>query len=136
MHTVRSIVRPSTLALAAAMVAGGAQAADVEEVRFESGPYELVGDLVLPDGPGPHPAVIVVAGSGPNTRTQVPGYADVRTRFGDAGFAVYSWDKPGSGESSGELVADVLTNRAAILADGMATLAARPDGAALLDALV
>ena len=82
---------------------------------------------MLPEGPGPHRVVIVVAGSGPNTRTGVPGFRDVRRRFGDAGFAVFSWDKPGSGESSGELVADVLTNRAAILDDGMATLAARPE---------
>ena len=131
MHAAGIVIRPAVLALTLVLIAPAAGAAAVgaivEEVRFTSGPYELVGDLVLPDGPGPHPAVIVVAGSGPNTRTQVPGYGDVRRRFGDAGYAVFSWDKPGSGESTGELVADVLTSRAAILADGMATLAARPD---------
>jgi len=131
MHAADAVVRSSALALT--LVAGApaawaaAEGAIVEEVRFTSGPYELVGDLVLPDGPGPHPAVIVVAGSGPNTRTQVPGYAGVRARFGDAGYAVFSWDKPGSGGSTGELVADVLTNRAAILQEGIATLAARSD---------
>lgn len=133
MHIAKAVIRSSASALAVVIVATAAAAAAaaegplVEEVRFGSGPYELVGDLVLPDGPGPHPAVIVVPGSGPNTRTQMPGYWDVRERFGKAGFAVFSWDKPGSGESTGELIADVLTNRAAILADGMATLAARPE---------
>ena len=99
----------------------------VEEIRFRSGPFELVGDLVLPAAAGPHPAVVLVAGDGPNTRTQFPGYWDARHRFGDAGFAVFSWDKPGSGASSGELVSDVISKRADILIDAIDTLTAHPD---------
>jgi dienelactone hydrolase len=29
-------------------------------VSFESGPDRLDGHLALPDGPGPHPAVVVI----------------------------------------------------------------------------
>jgi hypothetical protein len=46
------------------------------------------------------------------------------------GYAVFSWDKPGSGESTGGFNAqgewDVLTKRAAILADGIKVLAKHP----------
>jgi pimeloyl-ACP methyl ester carboxylesterase len=126
------IIAPSIIA---ALVVGGLgpavialdDAPSVEEISFDSGRYTLVGDLVRPSGAGPHPVVIAVAGSGPNTRTQMPGYWDVRERFGDAGYAVFSWDKPGSGASSGELVADVLADRAAILADAIEVLVQRPD---------
>lgn len=68
-----------------------------EEVRFRADHFDLVGDLVLPGTPGPHPAVIVVAGSGRQTRDSTPGYSAVRRTFGGAGFAVFSWDKPGNG---------------------------------------
>lgn len=97
-----------------------------DEIRFTSGPFELVGDLNLPGGDGPHPAVIVVAGSGTQTRTSTPGFALVKDRFTRAGFAVLSWDKPGSGASTGELEDDI-ADRGAILADGVAFLAARPE---------
>ena len=57
----------------------------------------MAGHLLLPECPGPHPVVIVVAVSGPNTRTGVPLFRYVRRRYCDAGFAVISWDKPVSG---------------------------------------
>ena len=67
MRIAYNVVRSSTLALAAVALSTAAGAGEplVEEVHFTSGPYELAGDLVLPEGPGPHPAVIVVAGSTP-----------------------------------------------------------------------
>jgi pimeloyl-ACP methyl ester carboxylesterase len=47
------------------------------------------------------------------------------------GYAVFSWDKPGSGESTGRFNRrgewDVLTRRAAILADGIEVLAEHPE---------
>ena len=46
------------------------------------------------------------------------------------GYAVFSWDKPGSGESTGKFNVrgewDVLTKRAAILVDGIEVLAEHP----------
>ncbi len=100
---------------------------DGKDMRFRSGDFELVGDLQLPDGSGPHPAVIVVHGDGPQTRTSTPGTSDILRIFGEAGFAVFAWDKPGSGDSTGEFdEGETLRQRAAILADGVGFLAEHP----------
>lgn len=57
--------------------AGKADAGDVpgpptvEAVRFPSGDLQLEGDLHLPTTPGPHPAVVLIHGSGPINRQSV-----------------------------------------------------------------
>lgn len=114
---------------ATAPVATGASAstADVvpttEEVHFRSGDFDLVGDLVLPGDNGPYPAVIVVHGSGPQTRYSTPGRSFIVDTFGNAGYAVLTWDKPGSGASTGTFDEEhSLTQRAQILADGIESL--------------
>lgn len=102
------------------------------EVRFRSDGFELVGDLHLPAGPGPHPALIIVHGSGSQTRTSTPTSDLVRRRFVDGGYAVLAWDKPGSGESTGEFDEGfTITQRAEILTDAIEFLAdlAAVDGA-------
>lgn len=91
-----------------------------EEVMFTSNGFELVGDLELPGGPGPHPAVVLVHGSGSQTRYSTPTSGLVRRAFVDAGYAVFAWDKPGSGESTGDIDQEhTLTQRAEILVDGI-----------------
>jgi pimeloyl-ACP methyl ester carboxylesterase len=60
----------------------------------------LVGDLHLPQGPGPHPAVIFVHGSGELDRDCLGFYQPLFEEFTKAGFACLSWDKPGVGEST------------------------------------
>jgi len=101
---------------------------DGDEIRFQSGGFELVGDLAVPDGPGPHPAVIIVHGDGPQTRSSTPGTGQILSIFGDAGFAVFAWDKPGSGASTGEFEeGQTLRQRARILADAIAVLEEHPD---------
>jgi pimeloyl-ACP methyl ester carboxylesterase len=104
------------------------EAADSEpstrEVRFQSNGFELVGDLHLPGGSGPHPALIIVHGSGAQTRTSTPTSDLVRRRFVDSGYAVLAWDKPGSGESTGEFDEGyTITQRAEILTDAIEFLA-------------
>jgi hypothetical protein len=96
------------------------------EVTFSSGDYTLVGDLVLPGGEGPYPAVIAVHGSGPQTRNSIPGYWELRSTLLNHGFALLSWDKPGSGESTGDIDLPI-TQRSAILADGVGFLADVPE---------
>lgn len=111
--------QPSTIAASAPATPGPATST-VEEVRFTSGDFELVGDLTLPAGSGPHGAVIVVHGDGPQTRTSTPGTDVVLARFVPAGYAVLVWDKPGSGESTGDFEpGQTLRQRAEILADGV-----------------
>lgn len=84
----------------------------------------MAGDLLLPGGSGPHPGLIVVHGSGPQTRYSTPGSSYVKRLFSDAGYAVLVWDKPGSGASTGTFDDEyILTQRAQILADGVAFLA-------------
>ncbi len=81
---------------------------DTEEVRVtnaEAG-ITLAGTLTLPREPGPHPAVVLVSGSGPQDRDEtVFGHrpflvlADHLTR---EGFAVLRYDDRGVGESEGD----------------------------------
>ena len=97
------------------------------EVSFVSNGYELVGDLELPDGTGPHPAVVLVHGSGPQSRYSTPTSGLVRNAFVDAGYAVLVWDKPGSGDSIGEFDGErTLTQRAEILVDAVDWLTDNP----------
>lgn len=103
----------------------------VEEIQFRSGKFRVAGDLRIPLGNGPHPAIIMVHGDGPITRDGYPTtYQPAMEIFLRNGYAVFSWDKPGSGESTGEFNAqgewDVLTKRAAILADGVKVLTEHP----------
>jgi pimeloyl-ACP methyl ester carboxylesterase len=94
-----------------------------ETVEFRNGDVVLRGTLSLPEGPGPHPAVVMVHGSGAATRN-IGFFTTVYERLG---IAVLSFDKRGAGESTGnwksapfdDLVGDVLA--------GVAMLKARPD---------
>jgi pimeloyl-ACP methyl ester carboxylesterase len=78
------------------------------EVRFNNlaGHNQLVGTLSMPDGGGPFPAVVLISGTGHNTRDEdVSGHkvfvilADVLSRNG---IAVLRYDKRGVGGSSGD----------------------------------
>src|SRR5262249_34250200 len=70
-----------------------------ETVTFNNGDVRLVGCLTLPKGPGPHPAIVFVHGSGPGTRKQNVVEADLFARHGIASLA---YDKRGCGESTGD----------------------------------
>ena len=104
----------------------GSQQATVEEIRFRSGKFRLVGDLRIPEGEGPHPVVIMVHGDGPVTREGYPAtFPPAIETFLRNGYAVFSWDKPGSGESKGKFNQLVL-ERADILADSVDVLVEHP----------
>ncbi len=70
-----------------------------EEVVFTSGNVRLAGTLTLPRGPGPHPALVVVHGSGPQQRG-----AEIveAARFAQHGIACLAFDKRGTGQSTGD----------------------------------
>ena len=81
-----------------------------EEVTFADADagadVRLAGTLTLPQGAGPFPAVVLVSGSGPNTRNEpIVGHqlflvlADHLTRHG---IAVLRYDKRGTGRSTGD----------------------------------
>jgi hypothetical protein len=78
------------------------QPARIEEITFQSGESSLVGDLRTPAGFGPFPLVIFVHGDAPKAnRTMFGMYLPIMERMLNGGYAVFSWDNPGAGESTG-----------------------------------
>ena len=109
------------------LIADTAQApsSDTETVTFQAAQFEISGDLRVPEGEGQHPAIIVVHGDGGGTRKY---YRTMRSRFATAGYAVLIWDKPGFGASTGKFTdGEVMSERATILLEAMATLKKRSD---------
>ena len=107
---------------------------DVEEVTFASGEITLAGTLTLPPTAGPHPAIVLVSGSGPQNRDESLGggiairpfrlLADALTR---AGVAVLRYDERGVGGSSGTYSTATLTDFAADAEAALAYLLSRDD---------
>lgn len=100
-----------------------------QEVEFRSHHFRLSDDLQLPAGPGPHPAIIMVHGDGDVDRYDSGKYRPIMNEFLEAGFVVLSWDKPGTGRSTGEFEdgAWIITDRAEILVDSIGFLTSRPE---------
>lgn len=69
------------------------------EIRVASGGVTLAGVLTLPATPGPHPAMLMIQGSGPLTRRSPGQTGDLVAAHG---VAVLTLDKRGTGGSSGE----------------------------------
>ncbi|HYH12199.1 MAG TPA: alpha/beta fold hydrolase [Thermomicrobiales bacterium] len=72
------------------------------DVTLPFGATTLAGTLHLPNGATPHPAIVMLQGSGPEDRDSWGYFPPIRDRFLDTGLAVLSWDKPGIGESTGD----------------------------------
>jgi pimeloyl-ACP methyl ester carboxylesterase len=70
-----------------------------EGVQFTGGGVRLAGTLYTPRGQGPHPAVVIIHGSGPETRADYAFYARL---FARNGIAALAYDKRGAGASTGE----------------------------------
>ncbi len=62
----------------------------------------LAGTLHLPALPAPRPVVLMMQGSGPADRDSGGYFPPIRAAFLRRGIAVYSFDKPGIGDSSGD----------------------------------
>jgi predicted acyl esterase len=71
-----------------------------EQVIFQNKEVTLAGTLTLPSCNGPHPAVVFIRGSGPDSRDNYRFYADVFARHG---IAKRIYDKRGVGASTGDL---------------------------------
>ncbi len=69
-----------------------------QEVVFANGQVRLAGTLMIPATKGPHPAIILLHGSGPLTRYSFGPYPHF---FTSLGFAVLIFDKRGTGASTG-----------------------------------
>jgi uncharacterized protein len=92
-------------------------------VRIPGSAGTIVGTLLLPDGPGPHPGVVVVGGSGPTGRDVIV----VRAReFARIGVAALTWDKRGTGESDGDYFTATFEDLADDAARALAFLQSQP----------
>lgn len=69
-----------------------------EQVEIANGETILAGTLMMPATKGPHPAIILLHGSGPLTRYSFGPYPHF---FTSLGFAVLIYDKRGTGASTG-----------------------------------
>ena len=69
-----------------------------EAVEIANGDTKLAGILMKPPGKGPHPAIILLHGSGPLTRYSFGPYPRF---FASLGLAVLVYDKRGTGASTG-----------------------------------
>lgn len=73
-----------------------------EEITFANGDVTLSGTLFRPPGAGPHPGVVLIHGSGAQTR--VGSWAQIRLAadaYARSGIAVLTYDKRGAGRSTG-----------------------------------
>ncbi|HTF31477.1 MAG TPA: alpha/beta fold hydrolase, partial [Flavitalea sp.] len=69
-----------------------------ERMSFQNADAKLDGTLLIPSTKGPHPAIVLLHGSGPLTRYSFGPYPHF---FTSLGFAVLIYDKRGAGSSSG-----------------------------------
>ncbi|MGD8451798.1 MAG: alpha/beta fold hydrolase [Phycisphaerae bacterium] len=97
------------LAFLPAVFAHAADRGNQEDVTFRSGSATLAGTLVVPEGQGPHPAVVLISGSGPQDRNgsmrMFPGYAPfqlIADHLQRQGVAVLRYDDRGVGDSTGD----------------------------------
>lgn len=84
---------------------------DGETITFNAGPNRLSGTL-FPAGPDA-PVAIFVHGDGPQDRLSDGGYLPLIHALLDAGIGVFSWDKPGIGDSTGDWLDQTMEDRSA-----------------------
>ena len=71
------------------------------DVQFEHNDTRLSGTVFAPASPGPHPALVMIQGSGATDRTNFGYFPAIHKYFVQHGIAVLCYDKPGVGASSG-----------------------------------
>jgi hypothetical protein len=72
------------------------------EISFHHHKNVLAGTLSFPMTGGPHPAVVMLHGSGPADRNSDHYFPAIRDYFVSQGLAVLCYDKPGVGGSTGD----------------------------------
>lgn len=89
-----------------------------EEREFQNGNVRLSGTLYLPGGPGPFPAIIAFHSASSATR-DLPLYQHLKDLLPVLGYAVFIYDRRGSGKSTGERAG---TDFNTLADDGLAAL--------------
>ena len=102
-----------------------------EEVVFFNGDVVLAGELTLPDGDGPHAAVVLISGSGDQDRDSDFGgfrlFAVLADHLAGAGVASLRFDDRGVGGSTGDGLQATLQDRAGDVEAAVDVLRSRDD---------
>ncbi len=102
-----------------------------EEVTFATGEIVLAGEVTLPDGDGPHPAVVLISGSGDQLRdSDLAGFkvfAVLADALADVGIASLRYDDRGVGGSSGDGLEATIEDRANDVEAAVELLRSRDD---------
>ena len=96
---------------------------DLSDVTF--GDVKLTGMIASPRTPGRHPAVVLLHGSGPESRWGTNRF--IADQFARAGIVALIYDKRGSGASGGDWKTATYDDLARDALAGIAVLAHRPD---------
>jgi len=105
------------------------------DVTFAHGDITLAGTLTLPHGEGPHPALVLVSGTGPQDRDSaipevVPGYRPfkwIAEHLSARGIAVLRFDDRGVGASTGDFASATTADFALDAEAAITYLVSRPD---------
>ena len=102
-----------------------------EEVVFSNGDIVLAGELTLPEGGGPHPAVVLISGSGDQGRDSDIGgfrlFAVLADHLAGTGVASLRLDDRGVGGSTGDGLQATLQARASDVEAAVDVLRSRDD---------
>lgn len=82
------------------------------EIQFSTDQGLIAGTLILPGEGDDSPVAIFVHGDGPQDRFSSDGYLVQMRLLLEAGIGVYSWDKPGVGQSEGNWLHQTMSDRA------------------------
>jgi alpha/beta superfamily hydrolase len=122
-HAVATAIR-----LGAGLPAGGS----ARQVAIPSGDVTLVGTLEFPEGRGPHPAALILPGSGPldrdaNHRRAPLGVSrDIAAALSGRGIASLRYDRRGAGASGGMFLATGFSDNATDATNALAYLQSHP----------
>ena len=111
----------------AMLVSLGAAAVEVPSERaltFNNGPLVLSGSILLPRGGAPFAAVVLLHGSGPQTRDWL---LPIARRLAEAGAAALVFDKRGTGRSTGAWMRASLEDLTADAVQAVRALAGQPE---------
>ena len=121
------IALAGTITIGSAALAESSPEITEEAVFFDNGEVTIAGVVMSPATEGPHPAIVLIDGSGQTDRHNM---RDFSLAFTQAGFVTLAYDKRGVGESTGDTDAWYyfsIDDLAADAAAGAEFLAARDD---------
>ena len=102
-----------------------------EVVVFSNGEIVLAGELTFPEGDGPHPAVVLISGSGDQDRDSnlvgFPMFAVLADHLAQVGVASLRFDDRGVGGSTGDGLLATIEDRAGDVEAAVDLLLARDD---------